>query len=77
MEEIEEMTFRVENIVRLWHNCDITTEYAADSLASVFRRAVMLPTGDPSTICASLLDEIFRLHALSLDALLTMAVNDA
>ena len=74
---MEETTFRVKHIVRLWHNCDITTEGAADSLASVFRRAATLPIGVPSTICASLLNEIFRLHALSLDALLTTEVNDA
>jgi len=68
---MEEITARVENIVRLWHNCDLTTSQAARHLESV------VPSGGTATIYATLLDEIFRLHALSLDALLTMAVNDA
>jgi len=66
---MEETTFRVKHIVRLWHNCDITTSQASRHLAR------LVPSG--STVYATLLDEIFRLHALSLDALLTTEVNDA
>lgn len=68
---MEERIERIKKIAQMWHNCDITTEYAAECLASV------VPSGGTPTVYATLLDEVFRLHALSLDALLTMAVNDA